>query len=75
MPWEAALWSLALIISPIAAGWAWPRVQESFGDWREPLEAAAPWVHSAYYCRTSRCSQDRSSVVMQDFTVTRRRVG
>lgn len=46
MPWEAALWSLALIISPIAATWAWPRVQESFGDWREPLEAAAPWVHS-----------------------------
>lgn len=46
MPWEAALWSLALIISPIAASWAWPRVQESFGDWREPLEAAAPWVHS-----------------------------
>ncbi len=46
MPWEAALWSLALIISPIAASWAWPRVQESFGDWREPLEAAAPWAHS-----------------------------
>ncbi len=46
MPWEAALWSLALIISPIAASWAWPRVQESFGDWQEPLEAAAPWVHS-----------------------------
>ncbi len=46
MPWEAALWSLMLIISPIVASWAWPRVQESFGDWREPLEAAAPWVHS-----------------------------
>ncbi|MEA1977017.1 MAG: hypothetical protein U9N80_03870 [Chloroflexota bacterium] len=46
MPWEAALWSLALIISPIVASWAWPRVQKSFGDWREPLEAAAPWVHS-----------------------------
>jgi len=46
MPWEAALWSIALIISPIAASWAWPRVQESFGDWQEPLEAAAPWVHS-----------------------------
>jgi hypothetical protein len=46
MPWEAALWSLALIISPFVASWAWPRVQESFGDWREPLEAVAPWVHS-----------------------------
>lgn len=46
MPWEAALWSLALIISPTVASWAWPRLQESFGDWREPLEAAAPWVHS-----------------------------
>ena len=46
MPWEAALWSLALILSPIVASWAWPRVQEKFGDWREPLEAAAPWVHS-----------------------------
>jgi len=46
MPWEAALWSLALIISPIVASWAWPRVQENFGDWREPMEAAAPWAHS-----------------------------
>jgi hypothetical protein len=46
MPWEAALWSLALIISPFVASWAWPRVQKSFGDWQEPLEAVAPWVHS-----------------------------
>lgn len=46
MPWEAAFWSLALIISPIVVSWVWPRLQESFGDWREPLEAAAPWVHS-----------------------------
>jgi len=46
MPWEAALWSLALIISPTVASWAWPRVQEHFGDWREPLKTAAPWVHS-----------------------------
>ncbi len=46
MPWEAAFWSLALIISPIVVGRVWPRLQESFGNWREPLEAAAPWVQS-----------------------------
>ncbi|MCJ7823571.1 MAG: hypothetical protein MUP44_01585 [Anaerolineales bacterium] len=46
MPWEAAFWSLALIILPIVVSWIWPWLQERVGDWREPLEAAAPWAHS-----------------------------
>ncbi|MCK5054713.1 MAG: hypothetical protein KAR65_10555 [Anaerolineales bacterium] len=46
MPWEAVFWSLALIISPIVASQVWPRMQDRFGDWREPLEVAAPWLHS-----------------------------
>jgi len=46
MPWEAAFWSLTLIISPIVVSWVWPRFRDGFGDWREPLETAAPWAYS-----------------------------
>lgn len=46
MPWEAAAWSLALIVSPIIVRWAWPRLRDKYGAWREPLETAAPWVYS-----------------------------
>lgn len=46
MPWEAAVWSLALIVSPIVVSWVWPRLRDKYGAWREPLETAAPWVYS-----------------------------
>ncbi len=46
MPWEAAVWSIALIISPIVGSWTWPRLRYRLGSWREPLESAAPWVYS-----------------------------
>lgn len=46
MPGEAVLWSLALLGSPIVASWVWPWLRERCGDWREPLETAAPWAHS-----------------------------
>ncbi len=46
MPWEAAAWSLALIVSPIVVHWVWPRLGDKYGAWQEPLETAAPWVYS-----------------------------
>ncbi len=46
MPWEAAVWSLALIGSPIIVSWVLPRLRDQFVTWREPLETAAPWVYS-----------------------------
>ena len=46
MPWEAAAWSLALIVSPIVVRWVWPQIRDKYGAWREPLETAAPWVYS-----------------------------
>ena len=46
MPWDAAAWSLALIVSPIVVPWVWPRLRDKYGAWQEPLETVAPWVYS-----------------------------
>lgn len=46
MPWEAAFWSLVLIIFPTVVIRIWPRLRDRVGDWQEPLEASAPWAHS-----------------------------